>query len=233
MHSDHGFLADRSLKEGIVHMDKTELLNLLEQMKLDTNAKNSEKSLSWKAHRKAEMLNDSVLFPMLCDLIQENEDNKQKELRSNIYFVMGSLLQKKMTAEYCQYLIDRLGIERDKYVLSSILDQIASLRISGEVNMDLVIRCSRDDKWLVRHSAINALRASDSEPCRAAARFWVKQADEKLYKNEIIYANASLNEIGVMEDIELLELHTHSGIRDIKDSALNAIEAIKRRGFTN
>ena len=56
-------------------MDKTELLNLLEQMKLDANAKNSAKSLSWKAHRKAEMLNDSTLFPMLCDLIQENEDN--------------------------------------------------------------------------------------------------------------------------------------------------------------
>ena len=132
-----------------------------------------------------------------------------------------------------QYLIDRLGVETDKYILASILDQIARLRIPREVNMDHVIKCSRNDKWLVRHSAIIALRSSDSEACREAARHWAKQVDEKQYKFEIIYANACLNEIGVMEDIELLDMHTHSGCRDIKNSALYAIESIKRRVSEN
>lgn len=219
--------------EGITHMDHTELLNLLQQMKSDADEKSSAESLSWEAHRKAEMLNDSALFPMLCNLIHENEDNKRKELRRNIYFVMGSILRKKMTVPYCQYLIDRLGVETDKYILASILDQIARLRIPREVNMDHVIKCSRNDKWLVRHSAIIALRSSDSEACREAARHWAKQADEKQYKFEIVYANACLNEIGVMEDIELLDMHTHSGCRDIKDSALYAIDSIKRRSSAN
>jgi hypothetical protein len=224
---------NRITNEGIIRMDNTELLILLEQMKLDLNVKNSADSLSWAAHRKAEKLNDFTLFPMLCDLILENEGNKHKELRRNIYFVMGCLLRKKMIVTYCQYLIDRLGIETDKYTLALILNQIARLSIPREVNMDYVIKCSKNDKWLVRHSAITALRASDSESCREAARYWVKQVDEKIYKYEIIYANACLNEIGVMEDIELLDIHTHSRIRDIKDSALYAIEAIKRRCVAN
>ena len=209
-------------------MDSAAVLNLLERMKVDANAKDSTE-ISWKADRTAEKLNDPALLPVLCLLIQDNDNNKQKELRKNIYFLMGSLLQKKMNVEYCQFLIDRLEIETDKYVVSSILDQISKLQIPNEINMNHVIECSRSDQWLVRHNAINALHASDSESCREAARYWAKQLDEKKYKYEIIYANACLNKIGVMEDIEILDLHTHSRIRDIKDSALFAIEAIKSR----
>lgn len=209
-------------------MDSAEVLNLLEKMQFDANAKGSAE-ISWKAHRTAEKLNDPSLLPMLCLLIQDNDKSKQKELRKNIYFLMGSLLRKNMNVEYCQYLINRLEIETDKYVLSSMLDQISKLQIPSEINMYYVIECTRSDQWLVRHNAINALHASDSEPCREAARYWIKQMDEKKYKYEIIYANACLSKIGVLEDIELLDLHTHSRIRDIKDSALFAIEAIKSR----
>ena len=209
-------------------MDSAAVLNLLEKMKVDANAKDSTE-ISWKAYRSAEKLNDPSLLPVLCLLIQDNDNNKQKELRKNIYFLMGSLLRKNMNVEYCQYLINRLVIETDKYVLSSMLDQISKLQIPNEINMNHVIECSRSDQWLVRHNAINALHASDSESCREAARYWAKQLDEKKYKYEIIYANACLNKIGVMEDIEILNLHTNSRIRDVKDSALFAIEAIKSR----
>ena len=215
-------------RKGFVQMDSATVLNLLEKMKVDANAKDSTE-ISWKAYRTAEKLNDPSLLPVLCLLIQDNDNNKQKELRKNIYFLMGSLLRKKMNVEYCQFLIDRLEIETDKYVLSSMLNQISKLQIPNEINMNHVIECSRSDQWLVRHNAINALHASDSELCREAARYWAKQLDEKKYKYEIIFANACLNKIGVMEDIEILDLHTHSRIRDIKDSTLFAIEAIKSR----
>lgn len=208
-------------------MNSREMLRLLERMTIVKNGKNF--TASWKADLKAGKLADPAYFPLLCDLIRDHPGTEEKKLRRNVYAVMGSILRNKMTETNCQYLIDRVGIETDRYLLSAILGQIAELSVPEGVRMDSVIQCSRSGDWLVRHSAVRALQASDSEPCREAARYWTGQTDEKKYQFEMIYANASLHKIGVPEDISLLERHTQSRIRDVRDSALFAIEAIKKK----
>ena len=143
---------------------------------------------------------------------------------------MISLLEKAMIPQYCQFVIDMLEKETDKYVLESMLSCIGrKLKIPAEVDITPLIECTKSDKWLIRHSAISALRASNTEACREAVRSWVRQTDEKAYKYEIIYAISSLSIIGDMNDIELLEQHIHSRIRDIKDSALFAINYIQAK----
>lgn len=214
-------------------MNKEKILVLLEHMRKDSVSANSSKGVCRRAHRKAEKLSDPALFPLLRDIIGDNEGKEKKELRTNAYFIITSLLKKAMIPEYCQFILDRLSKESDKYILSSMLDGIAQLHIPEEVNLDALIECTKSDKWLVRHSAINALRASDSECSREAACYWAAQSDEKAFKYEIIYANASLAYIGELEDVHLLERHINSGIPDIRESVLFAIKCIKARNNEN
>lgn len=210
-------------------MNKSSLLKLIDRMQLKDPLSNFYRNRSWRAHRKAESLNETEVLPLLHELIEENGSKEKKEFRRNAYFIMAAVLKKTMISYYCQYMIDRLKIENDKYVLSAMLDGIGQLIIPEGVNIDPIIECSKDTKWLVRHSAIYALRATDTEDSRDAVRYWVRQVDEKSNKYELIYANAALSYIGRVEDIELLEMHTCSKIRDIRDSAQSAIESIQAR----
>lgn len=210
-------------------MTKDKLYLLLEEMTPSTMPLNSADDPAWFAYRKAEMLDDRKLLRLLCEIVEEHSRKQEKELRRNAYFVMEKLLSKAMDTEYCQFLLDRLGMETDRYVLAAMLDDIGWLRLPRDVNIENIISCSKNEKWLIRHSAIHALRASDTEEAREAVRYWVRQADEKKYKYELIYAHAVLNEIGTAADISLLEQHTHSRIRDVRDSAKYAIESIRKR----
>ena len=210
-------------------MDKAALMELLEKMRSGSFSGNTDNDPSWIAHREAEKLDDAGLLPMLRELIEANSSKAGNEIRENAYFVMGSLLKNNMEPSYCQFLIDSLRKESDKYVISSMLDSVKCLHIPRAVNIEPMIECSRNDKWQIRHSAINALWASHSEPSREAARYWVRQTDEKTYKYELIFAQASLGYIGEPQDVELLEKHVHSRIRDVRDSAQYAINNIKTR----
>lgn len=78
-----------------------------------------------------------------------------------------------------------------------------------------------------------ALGKSNTNTSREAVRYWVKQADEKRHKFELIYANAALGNIGEPSDIALLEQHIHSRIPDVKDSSIYAINNIKQRFALN
>ena len=77
--------------------------------------------------------------------------------------------------------------------------------------------------------AIAALKASNTDASREAARYWVQQTDEKQCRFELVYAHAALSSIGTAEDVELLERHANSRLQDVKSSALYAIDQIQRR----
>lgn len=211
-------------------MTESKLLTLIEKMYRDSFSSGSSKSVAWRAYRKAEKLDDPELLPVLRDLINTNDSNDKKDFRKSAYFIMISLLSKTMIPDYCQFIIDRLGKETDIYVLESMLRGIGrKLKIPDEVDPEHLINCCKNDKWLVRHSAIAALCASNTEESREAARFWVRQSDEKTYKDEIIYAISSLSVIGEECDIGLIDRHIHSGIRDIRESASYAINRINAK----
>ena len=210
-------------------MTKSELYMLLEEMTPGSTTLNSSVDPAWFAHRKAEQLDDLSLLHMLREIIEEHSKKSEKELRRNAYFVMAKLLVKIENPEYCQFLIESLGRETDRYVLSAMLDSIGWLRLPQEMNIDAVVKCSQDSKWLIRHSAIHALRASSTDASREVLRYWVGQEDEKKYKFELIYAHAALGEIGTEADIALLEQHVYSRIRDVRDTAAYAIENIQKR----
>lgn len=210
-------------------MTKDELYRLLEEMTPSGGLTDSAEDPSWFAHRKAEKLEDGQLFALLRELIGEHRKKEDRELRRNAYFVMTRLLRRKMDPEYCQFLVDCLATEENRYVIDAMLTGIGWLKIPEAVRIQPIIDCSRSDKRLIRHSAIYALRAADTEDSREAVRYWVRQEDEKKFKYELIYAQAALGQIGEEADIGLLERHTASRIRDVRDSAKYAAEAIRNR----
>ena len=217
-------------------MDEDKLYDLIARMTIKEQLTSSEESVSWNAYREAERISDETVYPILKKIIEEN--HKNKAVREAAYVIIGYSLRNIFNKEACIFLIQRLDEETDKYVVACILDKLARIHIPEDIDMSLVIKCSQNDKWLIRHSALNALGSSAAPSTASSARLNGKSTkeavtivdlDEKKYEYEIIYANASLGSIGSKEDIPFLEKHVKSRKRDIRDSARFAIDRIKER----
>ena len=222
-------------------LDKDGLLRLIAQMNTrDEKYTCSSETTSWKAHRKAETMDDPNLFPLLREIIRENEGKgkAQREVRSAAYFIYGRLLEKVFQKEDCDFFVRRLEVETNKYILSSMLDRVHDWRISKGIvltpGLDIspIIDLTRDERWLVRHSAIYALIACPGEESRQALAFYLQQEDEKAYKYEIYYANIAMQAIGKSEDILLLERFLKSRSPTLKNTAEYAIQCIREREAT-
>ncbi len=196
-------------------------------MTIKEHATNSKESVSWNAYREAERISDETVYPILMRIIEKN--HKNKAVRRAAYIIIGYSLRNIFNKEACTFLIQKLGEETDRQGVASILEGLARIHIPEDIDMSLVIKCSQNDKWQIRHSALDALGSSATKANRNALLFFINQEDEKKYEYEIIYANASLGKIGLKEDIPFLEKHIKSRKRDIRDSTLFAIDRIKQR----
>ncbi len=212
-------------------MNTEQLSDLIDRMCCKENSSNSDDSISYKAYREAEKLSDVSLLPFLKEtiLLNQNNNSKDKKLRNSVYFIIGKIIKNSFDESACKFLVERLDVETDKYILSGILDLFVEVNIPSNIDIDPIIRCSESDKWLIRHSAIQALGSSNTEKSKEAIYYYLNQEDEKKYSYEITYANASLGKIGTDDDIPILKKHLTSRKHDIKDSAAFAIKRIENR----
>ena len=199
------------------------LIDLINRMSKKEREVNSADSVSWKAHREAEALDDKRFITQLIDYLPFEKD---KTHRGSAYFVLGKLLAKFTDNNAIQFFINRLQIETDKYILSRMLDRLAKIDKDKSIDITPILHCTENDKWLIRHSAISALEKTRHEAAKEKVRTIVQLDDHKKNKNEIIYAVAVLGMIGEKEDIALLKPLFSSRIRDIKDSAQFAAETL-------
>ena len=213
-------------------MNEEQLHELIGRMTVKERMVSSDESISWHAYREAEKISDASVFPLLMKIIEDNSQKKQKDIRAAAYFIMGKVLLRTFSREACEFLIRQLEKETDRYILSEILDLIEGLKLPADVDISLIIACTKHDKWDVRHSAIHALGASDTTESKEVLAYFLNQEDENKYNYEIIYANAALGRIGTKEDIPLLEKHMNSRKRDMRDSARFAIQRIIDRERT-
>lgn len=208
-------------------MNEDELYDLIARMTIKEHTTSSKESVSWNAYREAERISDETVYPILMRIVEEN--HKNKAVRRAAYVIIGYSLRNIFNKEACIFLIQKLDEETDRQGVESILEGLSRIHIPEDIDMSLVIKCSQNDKWQIRHSALDALGSSATKANRNALLFFINQEDENKYKYEIIYANASLGKIGLKEDIPFLEKHIKSRKRDIRASALFAIDRIKER----
>ena len=208
-------------------MNEDKIYDLIARMTIKEHSTSSKESVSWNAYREAERISDETVYPILMRIIEEN--HKNKAIREAAYIIMGYSLRNIFNKEACIFLIQKLDEETYMQGVTSILESLACIHIPEDIDMSLVIKCSQNDKWQIRHSALSALGSSATHANRDALLYFINQEDEKKYEYEIIYANASLGKIGLKEDIPFLEKHIKSRKKNISDSALFAIDRIKER----
>ena len=155
-------------------MDKAGLLDLIARINTrEENIKISSETTGWKALREAETLEDPALFPLLREIVAENEGKAKakRDVRSAAYFIYGRLMERAFSPGDCDFLLRRLEKETDKYLLHSMLDRIQDwqgrqgILMPPELDTSPVARLTEDDRWLVRHAAIHALGRGAGRPC--------------------------------------------------------------------
>ena len=215
---DDGYMQQKYIEELIQRMSTKE-----------DRLTSSDQSIRWKAYREAETLRNPIFYPLLKEYILLRKKPNDRQYRDSAYFILGKLLIHAPQSSYITFYLECLERETDKYILSSMLDRIADLIIPESLSIKPIISLAFSDQRLIRHSAIRALGASETPESKEALAYYLNQEDEKTYKYEIIYANAAFSVIGTLKDIPLLEQHGNSKSRDVRESAISAIKAIKER----
>ncbi|MDL2313603.1 hypothetical protein LJC36_01325 [Desulfovibrio sp. OttesenSCG-928-C14] len=188
----------------------------------------SSDSISWKAFREAELLEDAAYLPLLVEYIPKE---KKKDKRRSAYFILGKLLKIISNPSALQFFINQLPVEKDKHIVSSILDRLEDISLPESVDIGPILACIDNEKWQIRHPAILALSKAEHGSAKARVRYLLTQGkeDHQAHKFELIYANVVMGRIGNADDIELLGELVKSRIRDVKGSAEYAIESIQDR----
>lgn len=204
------------------------LINLIDRM-LDTSDQNKEagydssKTISWKALREAENVENTAYIPQLITFIDNEKDKKKRDMS---YFLLGHIAKNTSDLKALDYLIYRIQKETDKYIIASLLDRIAAIKKPIGTDLQPLIQATKSDKWLIRHSAIQSLKNSSDSVAETALIEILNDSDDPY---DLVYTNATINTIGTLRAIPFLEKHLKSRKRDVKDSAKYAIEEIKKR----
>lgn len=220
-------------------MTKGEILALIARINTPREAgvKVSSETTRWKALREGETIDDPGVFPLLREIIGENEGKgaAKREIRSAAYFLYGRVMERACTPDAFPFFLGRLEAETDKHLLHGMLERVkdwhhrAGILLPPEADTAPVCRLTRDDRWLVRQSALHALSACPGAESREALRYWLGQEDEAKYKYEMWYAAIAMQSVGEAADIPLLERLLKSRRRDLKITAQNAIRQIGER----
>lgn len=203
------------------------LKQLILRMCLSEPGVNSDDSISWHAHREAEQLFDPEI--MSAAMAYLNEKRGKNERRA-AYFIIGKLGMNLASTEASRYLIHFVvPFESDKHALSSALDLIEEIPIKEDEDISPIINLLLDKRWLVRHSAIRALRSSNSSIAEPNLIALLKYTSNDFDR---CYCHITLADIGTEKSLPVIQVNVSSRKRDVKSSALYAIEKIKRRVAT-
>jgi len=202
---------------------RIELENLLARMCVAEPGVNSADSVSWRAYRQAETLSD---FDAVEELVTHLSSTPNKEQRQAAYFIIGKIGLNTKRPECAQVLIQRIPLETDKHVLATLLDALAGTPKQPPIDLSPIYGLLRDSRWLVRHSAIGALKHTSIPDAETKILELLAETADPL---DMAYCNATLNSIGSERALPALEHGLKSRKRDVKISAKFAIEAIQKR----
>ncbi len=197
--------------------------DLIRRMTLKDVVEHSDDSVSWNAHREAERLSDEALIDEIESFLKTERTNAE---RSASHFILGAIGQNTGNDRCVHLLLACLPSESNKYVLSSLLGSIAKVSKPDDAQLGPVFELLHDRRWLVRHTAIQALGKTTSSIVEDQLLALLATTNDPYDKT---YCHATLNKIGTLRAIPLLTTGLTSKKRDVKDSAKMAIAAIENR----
>lgn len=202
---------------------RASLTDLIVRMTVRDGNLNSDQSTSWHAYREAEALSDASLINELADYVRH--ESKQ-ECRKAAYFILGQLGEKFPASGCAALLVAQAKKENNKYVLATLLDALGHISKPSSLDLTPVYALLADERWLVRHSAIQSLRRTHSPDVEDMILHVLETTSDPY---DLVYCQATLNEIGTAKAIPFIAKNLRSRKRDVKESAQLAIEAIEAR----
>jgi len=199
------------------------LADIISRMCLIEPAKNSADSTSWHAHREAEKLSDPK---MIDELLEYLSKKRSKGERKAAYFLLGKVGKNIKSTKASHALLQHVLLEKDKYALATALDLIADLPLSEDEDITPITNLLSDSRWLVRHSAIQALRSASSQEAESSLITLLENTKDDSDK---IYCHATLSFVGTERSLPAIKANITSQKRDVKASAVNALENIQQR----
>jgi len=187
----------------------------------------SSKTISWKALREAEKIKNPEYIDLLVSYI-ENEKDKKK--RGSAYFILGKIAKNINDLKIGQFLINRIEKETDKYIIGSLLDRLADIIKPKDTNLEPLISATKDSKWQIRHSAIQALSLTENETAEERLIEILKNSNENY---DLIYANSTLGKIGSEKSIPYLQKMLDNKSQDVSSSALSVLIKIAKEKEIN
>lgn len=204
------------------------LIDLIDRMlyrtdQIITVGYDSSNTISWKALREAENIENADFVPQLITFINTEKDKKK---RDKAYFLLGHIAKNKENLEALDYLISRINKETDKYIIAALLDRIGDIQKPIGTDLQPLIQATKSDKWLIRYSAIQSLNNAVDSIAETALIEILNTSDDPY---NLTYTNSTLNKIGTQRSLPYLEKHLKSKKRDVRESAKFAIEEIKKK----
>ena len=183
----------------------------------------SSQSVSWHAHREAERLSDPALLTELRSLVASSAS--KSELRA-LYFVLGALGANTSDVRCAYLLVERVPVEKDKYVLASVLEALAKIEKPADFPLEGVFERLSDNRWLVRHAAIGALLKTNSSVVEDRLLQHLASTNDPY---DMIYCHVTLGSVGSAKCLPALQPGLASRKQDVKGSAEAAVRAIGLR----
>ena len=199
------------------------LQNLIERICTVEELANSGDSVSWAALREAEGLTE---LSMASELVEFLDTNPKKDQRQAAYFIIGKIGKNLQEPSCALVLLTYVEKEKDKYALASLLERVADIRKPSDIDLNPIYHFLNDKRWLVRHSAIQALINTDSHEAEDKLLAVMEESNDP---HDLVYCQAALNRVGSIKSLPMLEKSLKSRKRDVKHSAQAAIEAIQAR----
>ena len=211
-------------------MDENALLDLVGRMNgdglivsPDGEGYTSEGSVSWNAVREAETLSDPSIIPIAMNLVTRLKSDNQRDA---LYKILAHLGQHLENREVFSFLIERLSVESNKYVLSSLLAHLGALgtEYRGILSVKQLTPYATHSAWQVKYDAIQVFHLCD--PIEAEC-FLRSQLDEQAHDTmALTYLIGELNYVGRKETIpSLVKLVDHPN-GNVASSAIRALTTL-------
>ncbi len=213
----------RSRRVGLARVMRSYLQDLVRRMTDKAAEAEFSKSVSWAAHREAERLSDRTMVGELCNHLQTEE---AKQSRIACFFIIGKIGANLSDPTCAEILLAAMARERDKYVLSAALDSVRGIPKPASMDLSPIYNCLADPRWLVRHTAIQALEGCTSPLAEEHLLGLLSTTTDAF---DQVYCHSTLNRIGTARAIPYLERALLSRKRDVRMSAESALAAIQKR----
>lgn len=214
-----GFLDEDYNKRIYIH-------KLIIRLNDDEDSENTvvgSESVSWKAHREAEEIDDPLYIPILKTIVRENDSLNEMKAA---YFIFNSITKKLNDTKSADFIVDHLAetMKEDKFDNEALYYLMSSIYDNGmyfNSNIDEFVDLVDDEDDMIRNTSIRLLGRTLSYKEKAESAL-IEVLKNSYDDYGIRYAADSLYSVGSSNSIDALSFALEEAENE------DAVESVKK-----